>query len=690
MSTRWERWWAGSGRKSNATRPGVRPGLETLEGRLVPASPVGVNPVTSGIVLVGSSQAGAFTGLQTVCLDVVRQGNPVMGYSLVLTPEARSYGYDLAGGTGLVSSSIPVELKNIPEAQTLELSVLTGLRYWDGKGDIKFQPVTNGLEMNLRIAGEDLRIGAKTDQAPAVQNWVIRRDVTPGVSDGGDRTRAIEASIGTGGVLNRFTKNGAPNGVYCFTGLWSTRGNSVNPVGIGDGQIRDSVPVTFFFAMGTGGKVSLGKAVSWGSDPVTRPVVAVAAKFEAVEAPSPGVNDFVRVRLEFSDPVSVVGVAPVLPILVDGKLRTFRIEIGPFAPPPNTNFLWYKLVPTAQDKVADSIQLGKSLLQQGAGSLVSSRGRVPVIASLPERNLGQDVPSLVKVALVSTDITRDTTWKQGKVYVIEGEVHVRSGVTLTIEDGVTVLIRNGYRVVRTIDTSALVFESGSRMSAKTVYFGAADSLNRKTLMAGNGGVFFCGGTTSGSQDGISSVKQGTKSLFKADRVVANYLGRPDPLGGDGDDNDRDDIDGVTLIGLGSSEWQVGEVETRFAGDDGIGLTNSTVRMDRLIITYPTEDGINSTSSNLEVRMYSTVVMGLSNEADRELFDLEVDDGPTKVVFSKDCVGDFRGYWGNIYDEVRLSSRDMPQPPRKGGPSVFYVYYGVMKSGPSFVYSNLAD
>lgn len=89
-------------------------------------------------------------------------------------------------------------------------------------------------------------------------------------------------------------------------------------------------------------------------------------------------------------------------------------------------------------------------------------------------------------------------------------------------------------------------------------------------------------------------------------------------------------------------------------------------------------------------MYSTVVMGLSNEADRELFDLEVDDGPTKVVFSKDCVGDFRGYWGNIYDEVRLSSRDMPQPPRKGGPSVFYVYYGVMKSGPSFVYSNLAD
>ena len=65
------------------------------------------------------------------------------------------------------------------------------------------------------------------------------------------------------------------------------------------------------------------------------------------------------------------------------------------------------------------------------------------------------------LSILSSDISSNTTLRIGRTYLIDGEVHVLRGVRLTIEDGVTVLIRNGYRARRTLDTSALIFDSGS-------------------------------------------------------------------------------------------------------------------------------------------------------------------------------------------------------------------------------------
>jgi hypothetical protein len=81
-------------------------------------------------------------------------------------------------------------------------------------------------------------------------------------------------------------------------------------------------------------------------------------------------------------------------------------------------------------------------------------------------------------------------------------------------------------------------------------------------------------------------------------------------------------------------------------------------------------------------------MSRSTAPDRELFDLETDAGPARIVFKRLAALDLRGYWGDRYDEVRLSSREMPQPnPLIKG---WYEFAGTLRIGPSVVYSFNAD
>ena len=80
-------------------------------------------------------------------------------------------------------------------------------------------------------------------------------------------------------------------------------------------------------------------------------------------------------------------------------------------------------------------------------------------------------------------------------------------------------------------------------------------------------------------------------------------------------------------------------------------------------------------------------MGLSNAPDRELFDLEVDNGPSRVVLAREAAVDLRGYWGSIFDEVRLNSPDMPAPEKLRH---WYVYNGKLVLGSAIIFSINAD
>jgi hypothetical protein len=190
--------------------------------------------------------------------------------------------------------------------------------------------------------------------------------------------------------------------------------------------------------------------------------------------------------------------------------------------------------------------------------------------------------------ILDSDLVTHTILRRDHTYIVDGEVHVRAGVTLTIEDGATILIRNGLLLRRTIDTSALIFDSGSRLRAGTVTFASADKRGSRVKQPGNGGVFFCGSHKTGTKDGISSDGRAPRSDFRAERIILDHVGRPDPLKGDGNDNDRDDIDAISLIGVGRKEWNVKGIESRGSGDDGFDAYNSSIALDTLIVTNSTD------------------------------------------------------------------------------------------------------
>jgi hypothetical protein len=656
-------------------------GAESLERRqMLAVDSVWQTALIAPAPVVAPSAAIAPAVPPAIPVAVVPAVDPLYGYSFALKTPKPASGFDFATLGGQTIASVDVGLVDVPLGATLDLETLSGLQFWNGRGQPAFAAVKGGVEINLRATGANLRVGAKTDQPAGQVPGSVRHSLEVAVSDGLPVSRRITATIGVGGVGESFAKPGAPSGVYAFTGLWSVR----NAVGI-----RDSAPVTLVFAAGGVSRQARDAAVAAFSTPAKRPVAIVAVATQLVSPDGPG-QQFLQINVQYSAPVTVTGRSPQLPVFFDRSMRLVELERGSARTGVTT--LSFALVPTAQERAASSVRLGDALRLQSGGALRAAAGG-PSILSLPpeaarQRVIGFEAPILI----VTADIARSTTFRRGTTYVIDGEVHVRPGVTLTIEDGVTVLIRNGYRPKRTIDTSALVFDSGSKLKAATVTFGAADSQNRQTSEANNGGVFFLGTFRSCTKDGISvDTRAATgRSSFTADLINLTSLGRTDPLGGDGDDNDRDDIDAISLLGLAPTEWRVKAVRSDHSGDDGFDVTNSSISLDRLTVVNPVEDGLNITSSTVQIRQALTVAMSPSIAPDRELFDLEVDDGAAKVVIDRLAAVDLRGYWGNAYDEVNLNSLDMPAPPRRGTAGQWYVFNGVLRRGPAIVYSTIAD
>lgn len=641
------------------------------------SAPETLFPVTMPTLLPSYRSASIPAVSPAMAVAVVQAvPDPLYGIqaTLVSPPAA---GYDFAGGARQSVTGIDVGLVDVPLGASLDLEVISGLRFWSGRGNPVFAPVTGGVELNLEAAGADIRIGANTDRDPGRPSGSVRKLMGVAVSDGLPSARQIRATIGTGGTRESFLKPGAPSGIYFVTGIWSLRDAT---------GIRDSAPVTFVFALGTVSRQARDTAVDWFSNPAGRPVAIVAVATQVVVPDGPG-QKFLRVNLLYSDPVTVTGRAPQMPIQFGGRTRHASIEPG--SRTVATRNLSFTIVPTAAELASAPVRLGDAVRLQSGATLRGASG-APAATSLPPEAARTRVTGFDgTVAFIVADITRDTTWRRGRTYIIEEEVHVRPGVTLTIDDGVKVLIRNGYQPVRTINASCLIFDSGSRLRAKTVTFGSCDDQNRQTASPNNGGVFFLGTSRSCTKDGISVVPSaGGRSSFMADLLVFNSLGRVDPRYGDG--NDRDDIDAVSLLGLGNTEWLVKAVRTLNAADDGFDVTNSSITLDSLTVVNPVEDGLNITSSTVVISRSLLVTMSPSVSPDRELFDFEVADGAARVLIRRLASVDLSGYWGNAYDEVNLNSLDMPAPPRRAGASQWYSFVGVLRRGPALVYSTIAD
>lgn len=286
--------------------------------------------------------------------------------------------------------------------------------------------------------------------------------------------------------------------------------------------------------------------------------------------------------------------------------------------------------------------------------------------------------------ILDRDITGNRRFSASKTYVVVADVRVRRNAHLVIEDGTTILIQNGKLPDAHLLRASLIFEQGSTLRARRFYVRACDESHRQTKVADNGGLWFLGNYQDASKDTVK-VKRGRTqppSSFKADLIATYYLGRKDPL----KETSRtravqDDIDGFSVLGVGPEEWMISEVRSFHSADDGFDVTNSHLRLDRLKVVSPVEDGINLSSSRVEVKRSLIVDVTKTKVLDRDIFDFETDDGASYFEIAQHCHIDIRGVFG---DELVLSSKDLPKP--NNNPEARYKYKGVNKKAAALVYT----
>jgi hypothetical protein len=290
-----------------------------------------------------------------------------------------------------------------------------------------------------------------------------------------------------------------------------------------------------------------------------------------------------------------------------------------------------------------------------------------------------------KLEIITQDICLDAKFCSDTVYVIIGEVRILPMVSLHVERNTQIYITNGIFTNSSNQPtkSKLIFETGSKLYGSTIYFKACGQNYLPENLADNGGLFFLGSSSKAEKDFVSVNFNINQSSFNAQLISLSYLGGKDaPVDpnqlSEGLDK-LDDYDAISIVGVNNNEWSIKNVYSEFSGDDGFDVENSSIELDSVEVKLPTEDGLNITSSRVNILKKLSINMEITEVFDRDIFDLEIDDGPSFVRLEKDCVVKIDGIFG---DQLTLVSGDLPQPDGDKP----YVFDGKLLSGQTYIYS----
>jgi hypothetical protein len=290
------------------------------------------------------------------------------------------------------------------------------------------------------------------------------------------------------------------------------------------------------------------------------------------------------------------------------------------------------------------------------------------------------------IIIITENIDKDTKLLCENTYIILGEIRVLEGVTLVVEDNTEIYITNGEfatPVGNKTGKSCLIFETGSTLYAETIYFQACDSYFLQVNEANNGGVVFLGSSTIAEKDLIPVTFSTKRSNFNATLIYASYLGAKDIVSVK-KDLDIDDYDAISVIGVNNNEWNIKSIYSEYSGDDGFDVENSDITIQNICIKIPNEDGMNITSSRVNVIDSLNINMTINETFDRDIFDLETDDGPSFIRIAQNCLVTIDGIFG---DQLTLVSDDLPQPViTPEGKELPYNFNGYTVNGQSYIYS----
>jgi hypothetical protein len=295
--------------------------------------------------------------------------------------------------------------------------------------------------------------------------------------------------------------------------------------------------------------------------------------------------------------------------------------------------------------------------------------------------------TMLPIEILPSRIRKNKTLSAKKVYVIQGEVRILKNVCLTIQDQATLLLINGIFKKSITNRSTLIFDQGSKLLAKRIKLKAANENFKPVKQAENGGLWFLGNFANTSKDGvkISENRKNSLSSFSAESITASYLGRKkqyvSPLTGK-TIGIGDDIDGISVLGVGQKEWSIASIKSQYSADDGIDIRNSHLKLSHLEVISPAEDGINLSNSRLEIHKSLRLDIQKTSVTDRDLVDLETDDGACFLVLHSGCRVNLNGVFG---DEMVLSSSEMPKPKLGRDNTSNYHFSGKLKKS-ALIYS----
>lgn len=278
---------------------------------------------------------------------------------------------------------------------------------------------------------------------------------------------------------------------------------------------------------------------------------------------------------------------------------------------------------------------------------------------------------------IKSNISKNTKFTQNNTYVIIGEIHVLSGITLSIENNTLVLIRNGDFPSSVIKKSALIFDTGSSLNTGNVYFKAGNDKNIGVAVANNGGIWFVGSANNVQKDGISANFSTQASNFVASKIFTYFLGSKDPVKKVLAEPSADQ-DSITALGCGNNEWNIQEVIISNSGDNALDVVESYITVNNVNVNNPGEDAINVQSGKIDVVQRLKAIVASTPSNDKDIFDFEADNGISSLRIAKGVKTQISGIFG---DQLDLVSNDLPQPTDK-----LYNYKGITSKGQSYVYA----
>lgn len=299
-----------------------------------------------------------------------------------------------------------------------------------------------------------------------------------------------------------------------------------------------------------------------------------------------------------------------------------------------------------------------------AGSKTGA-GSVTITMTDNDENSGFNtaVLNIVGVPTISVthNISTDTTWETGKIYILEGRITILSGVTLTIQPGVIVKGREGSEANA---TALLVARGGKLMaegtsSAPIIFTSVADRIVPGEIISPNlvptvnglwGGLLILGKAPISSEADAMQIE----GIPASD--LNGLYGGTDPTDNSGtikyisirhggaNIGEGNEINGLTLGGVGSGTI-IENIEIVSNQDDGIEWFGGTVNIKNAIVWNTGDDAID-TDQSWGGTLDNFIVVNPGDEC----FEL---DGPEGIMVAKHTIKNGSAYAGNAQGLVDL-------------------------------------